>query len=251
MQVKSSEQEADREDVWRQVAEHHPEFKREYDIANNHHAVREIVLGGSVPWKGVHAHFKPAKGMQVLDIGANTGVFSAYCAANGADVVAYEAHPVVFALLEKMVAQSKLPIRPIHAAVWTQWGQMPFLGHTSDTEWCERYNGSLPTEGIMWTPDDQRAATIVRSMPFADVLGYTEKEWSMVKVDIEGAEFDLFLFTPEEALRRIKFCYLELHPWVSQTTYDRTIERLERIFRFEGAWRSIDGRWEAVYLWRK
>jgi len=67
-------------------------------------------------------------------------------------------------------------------------------------------------------------------------------------MDIEGAEFEVLLAASPKALNKIKFMYVEFHPWVSQEIYDETIAKLNAIFKFIGAYPNEFGRWEAAYL---
>ena len=82
---------------------------------------------------------------------------------------------------------------------------------------------------------------------FDEAIG--AQTWDMVKIDIEGAECEVLLAASLESLRRIKFIYVEFHPWVNDRLYRETVARLESIYHFEGAyWNSSIGRWEAAYL---
>lgn len=245
----------DKEFVWELVRQSHPEFLPEHDAADNFHAVREIVLGGSRTWQGAHQRFQPFKGARVMDVGANAGIYSAYCALQGADVIAYEPHPVVFKLLSDMARNTGLWPRlvALNMAIWKFDGEIPFLSHISPVEeGFIRYNGGLESEGIHFTGKERMdgARAKCRSFDLALELPGSER-WDCVKMDIEGAEFEVLLAASPEALERIDFMYLELHPWVSDETYIKTIAKLEDVFKFEGAWRADSGRWEAVYLCRK
>ena len=246
--MRTREQIEDRIQVWEQMSREHPEFTSAHDAADNYHAVREIILGGSLTWRGANARFKPFAGARVLDLGANAGIYSAFCALNGAHVTAYEPHPVVFSLLSAMLDRTGLTdrVEAINAAVWTFTGECPFIGHVSPDDACTRYNGGVPTDGVPWTADDFRNATPTKCISFDDAIG--EIVWDCVKVDIEGAEFELLLGASVEALSRIKFMYIEFHPWASQELYDSTIRRLETFFTFEGSCLNDVGRWEAAYL---
>src|SRR5580692_2240526 len=53
------EQIADKASVWKAVAENQPDFTHDHDAADNYHAVREIVLGGSLTWARAHSYFLP------------------------------------------------------------------------------------------------------------------------------------------------------------------------------------------------
>lgn len=238
----------DREEIWKRIAIERPEFLRSYDVTNNHHAVREIVLGGSIPWAGFHTRFKPFSGSKVLDIGANVGIFSAYCAANGAEVTAYEPHPTAFHILKELT--NVLPIKPVNVAAWSSRGTALFRGHIFQDEEYVQYNGALQSEQVHWNPNDFESALEAECVPFDEIIGSTL--WDCVKVDIEGAEFDILRNITVRTASQIKFMFVELHPWVTRELYDATIERLQFLFKFEGAYKDSDGhRWESIYLWGK
>ena len=241
----------DREEVWAEMAKRFPEFKPEYDIANNHHAVREIILGGSVPWAGVWHRFTLQPGMRIMDVGANTGVFSIGCALKGAHVEAYEPHEQTCEKVWQLVRANRWHLAFLPIAVWTQLGTLPFLSHESPLDdGATRFNGSLQSDGIAWTPDDLTRAKKIPCTTLKNAIG--GHSWDMVKMDIEGAECEVILATPDEALRQIRFMYLELHPWVSAELYEATLAKLQNVFRFEGAYFNHEiKRWEAVYLHAK
>jgi hypothetical protein len=77
-------------------------------------------------------------------------------------------------------------------------------------------------------------------------------EWDCVKMDIEGAEFEVILAAPHEALRRVKFMYVEFHSWAARTLYEQTMNKLHELFvvkTFKG--RDDMEMAEAAFLWRK
>ena len=243
------EQLADRESVWQRMDREHPEFLPWMDPLNNYHAVREIVLGGSVTWQGVHERFKPGPGKLVMDIGANAGIWSAFCAANGAKVVAYEPFMRPFGILIGMMNTCGLNnhIIPFNRAVWTYTGITKYFGNISTLDnVCPAFNGSLLTNGINWTPDDEKNAQGVECVSLDDAIGGAI--WDMVKIDVEGAEFEMLLAASPEKLKQIKFMYLEFHPWASRELYDATCRKLCTVYNFEGSVPREDGRYEAAYL---
>jgi len=236
------------EEVWNRIASEHPEFTHDHDVTNNSETVREIVLGGSVTWAGAHERFKPFPGARVMDLGANVGIYSAFCAIHGAEVTAYEPQPITFAFLSKMIERTGLAgrIKAINSAVWRWSGQFPFVGHEADIggDYIQ-YNGGLHTNGVVWTMADFKNSVPVDCISFDEAIGDTT--WDCVKVDIEGAEFEILLHASLAALERIKFMYVEFHPWVNEKWYRLVIERLQAIFKFEG-YQSKEGSWEAAYL---
>jgi FkbM family methyltransferase len=240
---------SEREKVWEEVARVCPKFKPEHDAADNYHAVREIVLGGSIPWAGVWKRFTPMLGRKVMDVGANTGIFSAYCAVNGAVVFAYEPFEKAYRLLSGMVYKTGLEKRlfQYNMAIWTYEGRCQYLGTESVLEDSPAFNGSVQSDGIQWNDGDLDQSTQVMCIKLEDAVG--PLVWDMVKMDIEGAECEVLLAAPLETLRRIRFMYVEFHPWTSESLYKQTVARLESVYKFEGAyWNADIGRWEAAYL---
>jgi len=207
----TAEQIADRESVWAELAVKCPKFTRAHDPTDNWHAIREIILGGSLTWQGANERFKPFPGARVMDIGASVGIFSAYCALEGAMVFAYEPDAFPFMIMEQMLFDTGLrdKVLPIVWAVADGYGAYKFRTSFKDQFLRE-------------------AACI----PFEDAI--EEMEWDCVKMDVEGAEYDIVLGTSLEALKKIKFMFVEFHPWVKQGKYNRTIERLESVFFLEG-----------------
>lgn len=243
------EQIADRNSVWEWMAQEQPEFIPWMDPLNNYHAVREIVLGGSVTWKGVHERFTPGSGKLVMDIGANAGIWSAFCAAKGAKVVAFEPFVRPFGILIGMINTCGLSgnIIPFNSAVWTYTGVVKYFGNVSTLDnVCPAFNGGVLSNGINWTPDDEKNAQGVECVSLDDAIGGAI--WDMVKIDVEGAEFEMILAASPEKLRQIKFMYVEFHPWASAELYTRTAVKLREIFHFEGSCLREDGRYEAAYL---
>lgn len=237
----------DRDEVWEQVAREHPEFKEIHDPANNHHAVREIVLGGSLAWAGVWKRFQPGPGKRVMDIGANTGIFSTFCALKGASVVAFEPFYKPYQLFSDMLQKTGLKVALLPHAVWTFSGpRVKFVGNRSKLEGCDAFNGGLQSDGVTENFDNADTVPCVTLDTLLD-----GDDWDCVKMDIEGAECEVILATPLAALRKIKFMYIEFHPWTSIELYVETDIKLSKVFDFEGIAPNILGRCEAGYYTRK
>jgi FkbM family methyltransferase len=240
--------EAQREDsqnVWNQVLVEHPKFFRLRPFIQNYNMVREIVLGGSVTWRRAHQYFKPFSGALVMDVGANVGVYSAFCASNGAIVRAYEPNRKAFSVLLETINQSGLLIDAVSSVVWTFSGQCAFLGFVSHDE-CDHYNGAPMVNGVAWNEGTYALSHLAHCISFKEAIGCFT--WDCVKMDIEGAEFEVLDSTPIEFLKQIKFMYVELHPWVEQVLYDKVIFKLREVFQFEGYGSDSNGRFEALYL---
>jgi FkbM family methyltransferase len=231
----TDEQLRDETHVWEEVGRLHPYFTRAHDPAGNYHAVREIVLGGSLSWAGVHQRFQPGPDSLVMDVGANVGIYTAYCALRGAHVVAYEPFDTPANLLEKMVKANGLDhlVTLVNAAISTFTGECPYFGNLSHLDGaCPAFNGGLITKGVYWTEAERERSVLMPCVSLDDAIG--ERTWDCVKIDIEGAEAEVLLAASSEALHRIRFMYVEFHPWIDRETYDRMIWRLRDLYRFEG-----------------
>lgn len=242
----------DREDVLDEIVRCVPEFELVEGLFQNHHALREIMLGGSPPWKGFHERFNKYEGTNVLDIGANEGVFAVYAALRGAYTLAYEPSWRIWDGLMDMMFRL-IPIgkklNPMPFAIWSKSVNLPFLSHFTQDPDALRSNGSLESEGIRWTHHERESAPRVNCVTLAHAIG--DDEWDAVKMDIEGAEAEVILSTDHETFQKIKFMFIEFHPWVSDETYGKMLERLRMSFRIETAWTADTGRMESAYLWRK
>ena len=125
--------------------------------------------------------FTPARGDRVADLGANVGVFSVLAAARGAHVTALEPDPDTYAWLERNASPFGVDCR--RAAVV---GRRPESGEVTlvrdprgDT--ANHLAGLRPADG------DGRGER-VPAVALTDLL---EEGYDIVKLDVEGAEFEL------------------------------------------------------------
>jgi FkbM family methyltransferase len=211
--------------AWQEISRLHPEFKREDWPTdwNDPYQLYEIVVNNV-------CGYKPHLGDMVMDIGANIGVFTAYCALNGCGVAAYEPHPVAYDMLEDTLRRLGISktTAPLNFAIWTSRTQLPFIsnsGYEPNSTWVWSNGTVMHTTGA----EKLTASTIT----LADAVGSTE--WDCVKMDIEGAEFDVLLDASDETLSRIKYLTLEVHNgYASKQRHDEMVSRLERLFTLSG-----------------
>ncbi len=230
---------ADRQSVWDRIRVEEPTFLEAYDPTDNYHTVREIVLGGSLTWKASNEHYKAKPGDHVMDIGANVGIYSAWCASRGANVRAYEADSECVRIMNSFAKFSVVP-----AALLPSTGTVEYQGNMSPVEGIEWHNGGTFCPGMNKAAADR--FEVVPCIAFDEAIG--DRVWDMVKMDIEGSEAEVLLAASEQALHRIKFMYLELHPWTPQELHDKVIEKMKAVYRFDGYWSDRLNRWEALYL---
>lgn len=212
--------------VWEQVRLEHPEFTPDHDLFNDHEQVSTLLLGNYIG-------FTPFLGAKVMDIGANAGILTAYWAIHGADVTAYEADPVTYKLLTDMLAKNHLQANVIHAAVWTHTGTVSYSGHGNRWDDREGRNGAIQVpehDAFVGNLGSEPDMVTVPCVSLTEALG--DCVWDAVKMDIEGAEFELLMLTDTQTLQdRIRYMHLEFHSgWASDDLYRRLLDKLAIIF---------------------
>ena len=205
-----------RTEVWEKMKTFCPAFTRAHDVFDDPLVVDSLLFGTFIDWK-------PFAGAWAMDVGANGGIWSAYCGVNGAEVVAYEPDPTTFELLSGMLGRTGLAnVTPVNVAIWTHESDMLFKANWTA---ADGRNGALQ---MGQTPEEQ--SWPVHCISFAQAVG--DREWDCVKFDIEGAEFPVILATPDEALRKIKYLQIEFHHnWVSGEGYRQVIDKLAGVFQ--------------------
>jgi FkbM family methyltransferase len=250
--------EEQREWVWAKIAKEHPEFTRVSDPFDDPWMVENLVLGNYIG-------FTPFKGAQVMDIGANVGIWSSFCALNGADVTAYEADPVTYEIMRSSFEKANLQINAVNAAVWLHSGTCQFrgVGESVLDGFCR--NGAIQivgagingtgdvTEGKFRgnTPELQPEMQVIPCLSLTEALD--DRVWDCVKMDIEGAEFELLMTVPSEVLRRhIRYMHVELHNgWADTTLYQEFIRKLRSVFDFSGGYEDThpQSEWIGRFHW--
>lgn len=212
--------------VWEQMSLEHPEFTPAHDLFDDHEQVATLLLGNYIG-------FTPFTGARVMDIGANAGILTAYWAIHGADVTAYEADPVTHKLLTNMLTKNSLKANVIHAAVWTHTGEVLYAGHGN--QWDDRggRNGAIQVpihDGFVGNLGSETDTVTVPCISLVDALG--DVIWDAVKIDIEGAEFELLMSVEDQVLRdRIRYMHLEFHnDWADDALYHKLMDKLASIF---------------------
>lgn len=224
-----TEREEKSQQVWSRVSSECPEFTHSMDPMNDPWAVEALLFGNQI-------NTKRFPGGNVLDIGANVGILSAYWASTGSNVVAYEADPMTFELLNNMVIRTGLNIMPVNKAIWTYNGQVEFNG-ASHIDREREIRG-----GCLWVPLRPQGFYENPAAKFYTVDCITLKEalgdtvWDCVKMDIEGAEFEVLASTDIEIMQRqIKYMQLEFHNgWATDAQYNDLIKKLQSAFTIDG-----------------
>ncbi len=182
---------------------------------------------GSIRWQGMTLHYRPgssdpwaiydhlmkprelalprAQVRTVLDIGANCGVTALYFSQvyPNAQICAFEPAPDNFAVLEKNVANCAR-IRAFN------------FGLGGEDAVLELFSSDNPVNfggySLHATGSDTTKKTAIRVRGVAGVLAELGLEHvDVIKVDTEGAEWDILTAFPEEVLARAQLVVGELH----------------------------------------
>lgn len=135
----------------------------------------------------------------VLDCGVNIGEFSTYMSQNyDARIYGFEPDPRLFSNLPSL---SKVKFFPV-AVTGTGAPFRLMLGesHCSSGYFCEKTN---------------QPAIMVESITLRDIIQNNEiKSIDLIKLDIEGAEIDVLLQSPDELLLRAGQITIEFHDFL-------------------------------------
>lgn len=164
-----------------------------------------------------YAGFVPRDGWKVLDIGANIGVFSLWAQKKGAVVTSYEPGISTYDCLKRNCAGRAIATH--HAAVVGEprpGGRVDLYVHD------ERSTRNTLVGHEIGTGRPLSEKVSVPAVPIADVMS---EPVDLLKVDVEGAEFEVFEHATDEQLRRAERIVLEFHRSVGSPTV--LLERLE------------------------
>lgn len=198
-------------------------------LADREPAAFQPGLVRTLPWHGRAIHYRPGSsdpeviykillkggkkadywvppGVQpkvIWDIGANIGSASVYLAERfpQAQIHAFEPVPENFALVEKNVAG--LTVMPHNLAIGAQDGEIEITASDYPLNFggfSFHYSGSVaaPVAKVRMARPD---TLIAQGIPAPD----------LIKVDTEGAEWDILTSFPEEVLSRVGWILGELH----------------------------------------
>ncbi len=137
----------------------------------------------------------------IIDAGANIGLASVYFANRypNAKVIAIEPENGNFAQLKKNTAPYTNVI-PLQAALWHEKDEL-IINNPDSSDW-----------GFMVEQNTSKKAGAVPALSVADLMEqYNIKSIDLLKIDIEGAEKEVFEFGAEKWLPHAKTIVVELH----------------------------------------
>lgn len=142
----------------------------------------------------------------VIDVGGYIGDFALYAASRlrAKTVVVYEPSPRNFVLLQRNIAVNQLTNRiiPVNKAIGTTGSVM------MNTNSPDRDQVNVSSFGHT----DSSDLVAVESDSLSDVLEqHRFAQVDLLKLDCEGAEYDIILNTPPEVLQRVRHIVFEHH----------------------------------------
>jgi FkbM family methyltransferase len=165
----------------------------------------DVGVWDEVVVRGEYDFDLPAAATAIVDAGANVGVTACWYAWRypGCRVVAVEPEPSNFALLAANAAR-RPAVTAVRAAVWPASGTVRLLD-PHEGAWAFRV-GSADARGDAGSSGDGVAAVTLDGLLAGHGLGHVD----LLKVDVEGAELDIFR-GPLGFLDRVDAVAAELH----------------------------------------
>lgn len=182
----------------------------------------------------------------ILDIGASKGYFTALCASHGARVVSYEPSPVSFETIQRNLALNGLSAEIHNQGVWKEVANLHLHLHPTSAG-----NHSLYHNGHVCGPECEVTGVDIPCESFNSIIGDTH--WAFVKIDCEGAEYEILLSATDKSLSQIDTIAMELHGPVilQEELYLPMLDRLGEYFTLRGERQLGDTRFRYLYGERK
>lgn len=163
----------------------------------------------------------------VLDIGANAGYFSLFAASRypGARILSFEPIPANYSLLDRNRKHNKrFNITTFQSAVAGKTGEIRIFLEQDD---------AFTTSASIIDGDASRKNGIsVPCLSLADIFRKNGIErCDLLKMDCEGAEYDILYNCPDSLFSRISQMALEVH---NQAEPSRNIDSLEAFLKSKG-----------------
>jgi FkbM family methyltransferase len=184
----------------------------------------------------------------VLDIGAHIGTFSIFSLVHGASqVYAVEANPKVYAQQLKLVSNQLPEITAINLAVTDQDRALVSIKDDDVNSQIQDYNAQSPS---VYT------ASLAALLEDFKITG----DELILKLDIEGHEFNVLLNTPIDVLHRFKTIFVEVHNNMNPNPKFHDISAIalhleqngfKKTFEIPLLWFGIDGTVTKTGVWNE
>jgi FkbM family methyltransferase len=179
--------------------------------------IREV--GTNEYYRNGRALLTPAS--TVIDVGGHIGSYSIFSALTGARAVVLEPVPANFELINENIRLNNLQdrIKAINAAIWSSAGEMS-LGLADDSTGGSGFWYKKPTVPQL----------TVRTLRLSEVMTAEKIETcDLLKLDCEGAEFEILNSLEPEVWPRIRAIVMEYHLFAGYT-----LEQMDDLLRGHG-----------------
>lgn len=145
----------------------------------------------------------------VLDVGANLGGFVLALLRHRprARVAAYEPSPIAFAACRENLSKDDLTEQ-------VTLSPSEVTGRSAERLTLYQARGDTCTSTVL--PGNHDATRLqpveVKAVTLAEAISAWDADIDLLKLDVEGAEYDIILGTPRDVLRRVHRIVLEYHP---------------------------------------
>lgn len=171
----------------------------------------------------IRPEFEPQDGWTVVDIGAGIGEFTIQAGFGmpNSRIIAYEPFPGSFDLLQKNLALNNIHnVQALCKAIWSQAGGLDL-----------DLSGGEPlmfTSRIPGVSDHQKEGVVrTECITLADVLTINKVERvDLLKLDCEGAEYDILLPAAPETLARVERIVMEYHDDLTPHRHEELVKYL-------------------------
>lgn len=157
-----------------------------------------------------YGHLLGSRVRTIVDCGANIGLVSAYLLSRypDAQAIAFEPDAINFALCERNLAQFRGRVVLVRAAICGQSGPVSITGHFGGT-WASTVVPALGNE-----PD------VVEGITLPELFSrYNIGDLDVLKIDIEGAELEVFQSSDLSWLDRVGCIQVELESDLSKQAF--------------------------------
>ena len=162
-----------------------------------------------------------------IDLGANLGVVTLQLAGTGADIIAFEPDPDTFAMLETNVGIGA-NVTLVQKAAGHRYDHLPLKRSKRLHEDFDRFSeaSSLIRQDAAM---DLENTVEVEVVDFPKFLAGLNRDVRLIKMDIEGAEWDLLqALLDHPVLDRIDCIFVETHEWMNPAKYMPLAAQLQK-----------------------
>jgi len=155
-------------------------------------------------WK-LKQYGKVPKNSVIVDIGAHIGAYAIYAALNAKKVFAFEPHPANYKLMLHNIKQNKIKnIKTFQKAVSSKKGRIKLFISKVNTGMHSLYE------------TESKKKILVNSTTVPEIITrYRIPKIDILKIDAEGAEYDIILNLPKKTLNKIKTIIFEYHDYLN------------------------------------